>query len=100
MAQLQEYKEKIKSLQRENEYLRNSKMALISSTSAEIERLRKFITLLANALRGQSYTARDVKDIQNIISSNTPAVDTMEKETEPSKVRQNRIQFPYCFKSI
>lgn len=63
MEQLQKYKDQITTLQQENEYLRLSKLALISSTSAEIERLRKFITLLANALRGKSYTTKEIHEI-------------------------------------
>lgn len=67
MEQLQKYKDQITTLQQENEYLRLSKLALISSTSAEIERLRKFISLLANALRGKSYT----KEIHEIPGKST-----------------------------
>ena len=74
----------IESLQLENKYLRQSKMALIKATSAEIERLRQFIALLANALRGKGFSAANIRDLQS-------AASTL---TQSRSSRKNILEFP------
>jgi len=82
MADLQQLKAENEALQMENQYLRESKMALIQATAMEMERLRQFVSLLANALRGQGFTPQSIKQIERSVRSKNPALTKKKEATE------------------
>eukprot|EP01084_Bolivina_argentea_P067148 122353_1 len=65
-----QYKQENEALRMENKYLRDSKLALVQATADEIERLRRFITLLSNALRAAGY--RNIHQFTNENDRNPP----------------------------
>eukprot|EP00484_Ammonia_sp_Unknown_P013998 CAMPEP_0197078928 /NCGR_PEP_ID=MMETSP1384-20130603/213366_1 /TAXON_ID=29189 /ORGANISM="Ammonia sp." /LENGTH=435 /DNA_ID=CAMNT_0042517797 /DNA_START=94 /DNA_END=1402 /DNA_ORIENTATION=- len=57
-------------------------MALIQATAMEMERLRQFVSLLANALRGQGFTPQSIKQIERSVRSKNPALTKKKEATE------------------
>lgn len=99
------------TLREENNYLREeierlheSKIRLIIATSQEIERLRRFIHLLSNALNGTSFTLKQVSEIElnlfntngynnSYISTSTKNTDQKAPPNKPHKLRKIKKRY-------
>merc|ERR1712129_274027 len=82
----------------ENEYLRQSKLALIKATAMEIERLRQFISLLANALRAKGFTNANIRNIQFKASKLVESKSTYNKNKRFPQQKQNKPQREWAYK--